>query len=191
MLCQICKKNPAAVHLQEIKNGKRSVLHLCLECAGKRALPQGELFDGLNIADLLKTFEAEINRKSVPEEETPEKQLPPCPVCMWRLEDLRKTGFFGCPECYTHFKDLAAERLLELNNATIHTGRIPACSGDLFYTEDTGEFGSLAKEQAGREALAREIEELQQDIDGSIRREEYELAAQLRDRLQLLLTKTR
>lgn len=187
MLCQICKKKPASVHMQEIKNGKRSVLHLCLECASKRALPHGEqLMEGLDLADLMKAFEIdmELMQKQDEAQET-EKNFAPCPACMWRLEDVRKTGLFGCPDCYSHFKDPVAERLLELNNTTVHTGRLPAYANDLFLVD----MASLAKERAEHDALQRRIESLKQDIDGSVRREEYELAAQLRDQLQDLLKK--
>lgn len=177
--------------MQEIRNGKKSVLHLCLECASKKALPHGSLLDNLDLSELMKMFETEMDQDTAKKEQPVNDPFGPCPVCMWRAEDLYKTGLFGCPACYTHFKKLAVEKLLELSNSTIHAGRVPDYSSDLFPSEQNDEFLSLAKERAAGEELARRIEELEQDIEGSIRREEYELAAQLRDRLQLLLTKTR
>lgn len=177
--------------MQEIRNGKKSVLHLCLECAGKKALPHGGLLDGLDLADIMKAFETELEKRSDAEEQAEKDPWGPCPVCMWKAADIMKTGLFGCPECYTHFKDLVAEKLLELNNAKIHTGRVPDYSGDLFHREEDDGIRSLAGKQADSDALAHRIAELKQDIEGSIRREEYELAAKLRDQLRQLLTETR
>lgn len=186
MLCQICKKNPASVHMQEIRNGKTTVLHLCMECAGKRGVTQNGLMEGFDLTDLLKAFELSISnapeeKKTPPAEE--EDLQDPCPICMWRAEDVRKTGLFGCPECYIHFKELAVERLLELNNATVHTGKVPDYSGDLFNrnTERPAAAGE------SRKSIAARINALKQDMEESVRREEFELAAQLRDELNALL----
>ena len=38
MLCQICKKNPATVHVQEIVNGEKRIMHFCAECAEKKSM---------------------------------------------------------------------------------------------------------------------------------------------------------
>ena len=42
MLCQICKANPATIHIQEIVNGQTNTLHICAECAKKRNLAEGK-----------------------------------------------------------------------------------------------------------------------------------------------------
>ncbi|HUW57720.1 MAG TPA: hypothetical protein VMZ92_13860 [Planctomycetota bacterium] len=39
ILCQICKKNVATVHLTEIIKDKKREIHLCEGCARKKGLP--------------------------------------------------------------------------------------------------------------------------------------------------------
>lgn len=38
MLCQMCKREDAVVHITKIENGKRTELHLCAVCANKQGL---------------------------------------------------------------------------------------------------------------------------------------------------------
>ena len=35
MLCDVCKKQEAVVHITKIENGQRTDMHLCAECAKK------------------------------------------------------------------------------------------------------------------------------------------------------------
>ncbi|MCM8782189.1 MAG: excinuclease ABC subunit B, partial [Candidatus Omnitrophica bacterium] len=50
MLCDICGKNEATVHLTEIINNEISKLHLCEECAKEKAYEMEEHF---GLAELL------------------------------------------------------------------------------------------------------------------------------------------
>ena len=59
MLCDICGKKPATVHLTEIINGKVKEVHLCEECARKKS---EQLQVQFNIADFLYDF---INTQSL------------------------------------------------------------------------------------------------------------------------------
>lgn len=64
MLCDICGKNEATVHLTEIVNDKITKLHLCEECAKEKGAEMEEHF-GLSdllagLADLGATVEPEI-----------------------------------------------------------------------------------------------------------------------------------
>ena len=38
MICDICHKNPAIIHIQEIGPNGRHAVNLCLKCAAERAL---------------------------------------------------------------------------------------------------------------------------------------------------------
>ena len=40
MLCQICNKNPATIHVQEIINGEKKVFHLCGESGNRADSPE-------------------------------------------------------------------------------------------------------------------------------------------------------
>ena len=50
MLCDICSKNPATVHLTEIIDDQMNELHLCEQCAHHKSLQMEQQF---GLADLL------------------------------------------------------------------------------------------------------------------------------------------
>ena len=50
MLCDICVKNPATVHLTEIIDDQMNELHLCEECAHQKSLQMEQQF---GLGDLL------------------------------------------------------------------------------------------------------------------------------------------
>ena len=53
MICDICHKNPAVIHIQEIGPNGRHALNLCLKCAAERALDGYEPTG--NLAKILKS----------------------------------------------------------------------------------------------------------------------------------------
>ena len=51
MLCQICHKNTATIHIKEFVNGQQKSLNICAECAAVNS-HDNDLFAGFNIAEL-------------------------------------------------------------------------------------------------------------------------------------------
>ena len=96
--------------LTQIVNGQVSELALCEACARAKGL-----FDPQSLTFAEKFFPEEFrNRldKLVRELTSSEPESPPapsygsmtcCPVCGFMLEDYRRTGHLGCPDCYTVF----------------------------------------------------------------------------------------
>ena len=62
MLCQICKANPATIHIQEIANGEATTLHICAECARKRNIDDGNA--NSHFHEMLERLTQEIGRAS-------------------------------------------------------------------------------------------------------------------------------
>ncbi len=52
MLCQICKINQATIHIQEIIGNEKKTMHLCAECAEKKAMDSPMLKD-LNLPEMI------------------------------------------------------------------------------------------------------------------------------------------
>ena len=67
MLCQICKKNPATVHVQEIVNGEKRIMHFCAECAEKKSMLEPFLrlliSEGLPVISEYSTYSWDEKRK--------------------------------------------------------------------------------------------------------------------------------
>ena len=182
MLCQICKKNPATVHVQEIVNGEKHMMHFCQECAEKKAglQPFIENFDlGKIIKEMFEGSAANEKDEETEDGESGEKIA--CENCGWAMEQLRKTGRFGCPECVRIFFPLIKEELSEMQHKLHHEGRVPPGMPPIRKRKKKSS-AAPDPDEAKRMMLAG----LKKDLEESIRREEYELAAELRDRIAAL-----
>ncbi len=170
MICEICNKNPATIHIQEIVNGEKKVLHICAECAAKKS-SDDPMLQGFNVAEMLYNLSGQFGLPFSPEPQKPsnhEVELE-CPVCHWTSEDLKKNGKLGCEECYNVFKGVIASALKTMHRGTLHVGKTP---------------GETPENSTGQAML--EIMNLQKELDELVQREEYEKAAVIRDQINKL-----
>jgi protein arginine kinase activator len=114
MLCDICSKREATVHLTEIVNDKMTKLHLCEECAKEKGAGMEEHF---GLGDLLAGLEPDASDKTK------------CPVCGFTYRDFKKVGRLGCGECYEAFKKQLTPLLKRLHSADRHIGKVPLMVG--------------------------------------------------------------
>ena len=181
MLCQICKANPATIHIQEIVNGETNTLHICAECARKRNLAEDsaanshfhEMLERLtqaiaNSADL-KLAEL-FEQKNTQEEESQDIQ---CNACGTSWQAFKKDGKLGCAACYEQFGQLLVETIMLSHHGSVHCGKTPPETVEQWHDPAVSE----------RINLRRELERLRKGLDESIRREEFEQAAELRDKI--------
>ena len=158
MVCDVCHKNNATVHLTEIINGKVVEMHICQICAQVKA---DELNKHLNISGFLGGLADMVG--SLPQE----SRLLKCPSCGFSYEDFKKKGRLGCGKCYETFRRSLLPLLKKIHSATTHTGKTPA---------------GLDKKVSSRLKVA----ELHQRLRKAIQLEEYEEAAKLRDQIKEL-----
>jgi protein arginine kinase activator len=156
MICEICKKNVATVHLTEIIDQHRQELHLCDECASKKGLSVKTHF---TLQDLL-TGLIEQRGEKIPEEVL--KLV--CPNCGLTFREFREGGRFGCSADYEVFKEPLIHLLERIHGSSQHTGKVP----------------TKADRDTSRQ---REVLDLKQQLDKAVGREDYELAAKIRDRI--------
>lgn len=161
MLCQECKQRQASVHLTKIINDRKTELHLCDECARQRD-------DFLNITpfsvnDLIASF-LDMGKPQVSFEKPVQKK---CPACGRDYNKFKKSGFLGCRECYKNFSSDLEPVLEKIQARTEHTGKVPKRSG----TEI---------------AVRKQLAELKSELRRAVEAEEYEKAAQIRDRIKLM-----
>lgn len=158
MVCDICNKTNATVHLTEIINDKVVEMHICQVCAQAKT---NELNKHLNISGFLGSLADMVG--SLPSE----RGLLRCPSCGLSYEDFKKTGRLGCGKCYETFRRFLLPLLKKIHSATTHTGKAPV---------------SLDKKVSGQLKVA----ELHQRLRRAIQLEEYEEAAKLRDQIKEL-----
>ena len=169
MLCEICNKNEATIHIQEIVGGKKKSLHLCSVCAAAKQQGGGMDLGPFDLAGLLyKLSGAEATGNPAAEGEKQEKNETLCPVCSWSAEKLKKTGRLGCGNCYKVFASLLAEPLKNMHRGSAHLGKQPLGKG----TE-------LCR-------CRQELAQLQQALQQAVTEENYESAAKLRDQINEL-----
>ncbi len=158
MLCEACKECEATVHLTQVIEGSVKKLHLCEGCAAKSGV---NLQGPLSITDILLGLGVQKEPAGGSERT--------CPRCHMRRTDFKKTGRFGCEECYMAFAEELPPLLKAMHRADHHTGKIPGRERDAV---------------RANAALAA----LQQAMERAIAEEDFEEAARVRDRLQALRT---
>ncbi len=153
--CQICHDQPATVHLTEIIDGVKHEFHYCDACAEKEGV-------GVSTLTPQSFFGGLVDQKMGSEGE--EAALV-CPMCGLTYAEFRQRGRLGCAECYGIFKEGLVQLLERIHGSTQHLGRVPTSSH-------------------GRIEVEREVIELQRELSRVIQREEYERAAEIRDRIR-------
>jgi protein arginine kinase activator len=164
MLCDICKKNPATVHLTEIIDGQMNELHLCEECARHKSADMEQQF---GLSDLLAGM-ADFGKPEKEEDNVKAK----CPNCGLAYADFKKIGRLGCGECYNAFRKYLAPLLKRIHGSNQHVGKSPASPG--------------APEATGRKKSG--LLNLKAQMQRAVQREDFEEAARLRDQIRLIET---
>jgi protein arginine kinase activator len=156
MLCDICHKNIATVHLTEIINDKVVEMHICQKCAKEKA---DQIQEQLSISDLLGGL--------VELEEKRERSFLKCSNCGLTYREFKKKGRLGCLNCYLTFKEKLFPLLKKIHGAVRHTGKSPL-------------------NLKGEISLQDRLRDLRERLERAIKLEEYEEAARLRDQIKEL-----
>jgi len=167
MKCDLCDQQIAVIHVTELREdpnaspGPAGTLleeqHLCEACAKEIDLPYVSVKTPLGaVWKMLASGVAKSDSGALA-----------CPDCGWTLADFRSKGRLGCPRDYAVFGSHIDDLLERIHGAREHTGRVPG----------------REEPEADPEA---ERSELREQLADAIQSEEYERAAELRDRLQSL-----
>jgi len=137
-------------------------LRLCETCAGEAGLGTPGTAAKEPLTDFLAQLGSEQDEAgggSAPE---------PCPFCGTTAVEFRQTGRLGCSQCYSHFEPQLRKLLRRVHGSTHHAGKLYLNEGS-----DVGD--RLARISSMRRRLQRAIET-----------EDFESAAELRDRIHEL-----
>lgn len=163
MICQNCDERQASVRLTKIVNGQKEEVFLCEQCAREK----GELnfvTEPFSFHNLLAgIFQGDLpsQRNFVRQEE--EK----CEKCNMSFSEFGKAGRFGCSECYNQFNPRLAQLMRRVHGSEQHTGKLPKrCGGSIL--------------------IQKEIKELREEQQHAIANEDFERAAEIRDRIHEL-----
>jgi len=161
MLCDVCAKNPATVHLTEIVDNQTSELHLCEECARQKSAQMEQKF---GLSDLLAGL---VEFKQPIEQEKEDDLKLKCPKCGMTYADFKKVGRLGCGNCYIAFKKYLAPLLKRIHGSAQHLGKSPS------------KVTRVVKKKIDEQDLRLRLQQ-------AIENEAFEEAAKLRDQIKML-----
>ena len=160
MVCDNCHERDAVVNLTTIENNAVRQLHLCEQCAAERGVETTVAAPKHPLGEFLQA----VQQQTVPASTEAGK----CEFCGQTMKDFRDTGRMGCARCYSTFESSMRELLRRVHGGMRHTGRdyrVPKEAA----VGTAGVLGEL------RDKLRRAIEQ-----------EQFESAAELRDRIRVL-----
>jgi len=164
MLCDNCKEREAAIHLQQVKDNAVSSLNLCQQCAAEKGIEAGPGAAKFPLSDFLASM-----GKGPALQGAPEGSDQACESCGGTLKDFQETGRLGCSGCYDVFETQLRDLLRRLHGSSHHVG-------EPYLSADAGEV----------DVAQAEMSDLRKQLRQAIETENFELAAELRDRLRAL-----
>ncbi|MDB4874154.1 MAG: UvrB/UvrC protein [Gemmatimonadetes bacterium] len=158
MLCDSCGERDAVVNLTTIENNAVHQLHLCERCASERGVETTVATPKHPLAEFL--------HQQVPVPISGEGVR--CSFCNTTMADFKATGRWGCARCYTNFEAGIRELLRRVHGNHRHVGRT---------------YRAPMSETLERSAV---LGELKDRLRRAIESEQFEVAADLRDRIRVM-----
>ena len=158
MLCEECRERDASVHVTQATGGEVRQRHLCTACAAAEGIETTVAAPPKNLlGDFL---------QAVQQQGTTPGESQRCTYCAMTLRDFRATGRLGCARCYQTFGTSLRELLRRVQGGTRHVGR--------------------GYEPPAPEVLDRALTvgELRDRLRRAVEQEDFEMAAELRDRIR-------
>jgi len=161
MLCQKCHKSAATMRYAEVVGGKVSELQLCAECMGRL---QDEAASGFELAGISSARSKQRAAEAAPQ---PEAKVPNrvCRVCGADLKDAIQTGRVGCGACYGALGESLEPLLRGFHVGLRHRGKEPHATDE-------------------RKLKRGELHSLRALLRSTLKSENYEEAARLRDQIR-------
>jgi len=168
MLCENCGEREAVIHLTQIVNNAVTTMHLCEPCAAEKGVETSASVAKFPLGDFL----ASLGKESAPEPEEAGAPGVACPACGATLRDFRQTGRLGCARCYETFEPQLRDLLRRLHGSASHIGETYA--------------GGADRPRAAAAPRQDSLSELKEQLRRAVETENFELAAELRDRIRVL-----
>jgi protein arginine kinase activator len=165
MRCDQCHEREAVVHLTQIAEEQVVKVHLCERCAAEKGVETSASLGKTPVGTFLASMGKGIDLSAALPGLTPGDA---CPTCHATLSDFRESGRLGCADCYRTFEAPLRDLLRRLHGSSRHLGKRYALPGEALPT-----------------ALPS-TEQLREQLRLAVNAENFELAAELRDRLRIV-----
>lgn len=165
MKCEVCHQEEATIHLTQVIDGEVKKINLCQKCAQESGI---DLNSPISITDVLLGLGA-VKEPALPSSAAFDLS---CERCGMTRAEFKNNARLGCSECYNAFMAEIEAIIQALHHSRQHVGKIPA-------------------RQGSEARINAQIAALQKDLETAIATEEYEIAANLRDKINALKESTR
>lgn len=169
MKCQNCGKDEVNYHYTQVVNGNKKEIALCKECAKELGITMWDFQMPIDISNFLGGFFTDFPDNTLKDIVKIDELK--CKNCSMTYEEFKKSGKFGCANCYEAFSNYVQPILKSLQGADTHVGRKPIL---------------VAKKEEKEKIVLKEEEEinkLKEELKKAIQEERYEDAAQIRDEI--------
>ncbi len=163
MLCDSCKEREAVINLTQVEHDSKVTLHLCEQCAQAKGVETGVSV----LKSPLGGFITAMGKGATSLLPTAADGLR-CATCGATLKDFRESGRLGCAQCYEAFDSHLRDLLRRLHGSSQHVGEGYVAPGAV----DTDP--------------RRRLLDLKEQLRRAVENENFELAADLRDRIRVL-----
>ena len=160
MQCDLCSKKKATVHLTEIVDEQMSEMHLCEDCAREKSVQMEQQFGLADLLAGLTDFGKQIKDS--------DKIKLQCTNCGMNYDDFRKFGRLGCSECYESYKTHLSALLKKIHGSNHHFGKAP-----------------IRIPKATKKKI-EDMQDLKFELQHAIEAEDFEKAAEIRDKIREL-----
>jgi protein arginine kinase activator len=168
MLCNRCKKRQASMFLTQVINSQKIEGHFCEQCAQEIS---GFQFN-YEVHGIFNKFLTGLLGNELNTQLNHQVHQQRCSKCELPFNLFMKNGKIGCSNCYNDFKEEMLDLLRRIHGSNNHIGKIPKRAGvDI--------------------KLEREISQYRNEMQIAIKSEEFERAAELRDKIKSLEQKIR
>ncbi|MBC2605761.1 UvrB/UvrC motif-containing protein [Pelagicoccus albus] len=148
--------NPTTIHVTKVVDGEAVKMGVCGTCPKAKELKEGKHWDLIGTEDGGK------------KPKLPKEGDRACSGCGLTPADFKEHGRLGCPKCYETFEAKIEPMLRKLHKGERHLGKVPGST------------------EQRRVVSPEEIAKLKQRLDEYVSREEYEMAAAVRDQIRSL-----
>ena len=104
MICEVCKKNDATIHITKVVNGEKYEFNVCEKCAKEKAdlnfSEQADFTSTFTFQNILSGIMDYIGNKNQPQEISDTS----CNNCGTTYSEFKQKGLVGCSQCYESFK---------------------------------------------------------------------------------------
>ncbi|ERP38722.1 UvrB/UvrC motif-containing protein [Chitinivibrio alkaliphilus] len=171
-MCESCGENPATIMLTQVEGRDTHSRHICTECAEKMGINVPDpLREELDSFEEYEEFDEEQEEFSSVDEQEVDEFVPPekrCYRCGKKESAFQKDLQAGCRSCYDTFDGVVREKLRANRRSRYYHGK------PYHYAKTKG--------------FHSEIEYLRYELDRAVKKQKYELAAVLRDKIHRMET---